>query len=259
MSLIGFLKSRLFLKHTILAILLTVVLIWLILKGINLFTRHGSYIIVADFKGIHLSKLDEFASDNDLEYQIIDSLYDNSLPNGTVAMQDPDPGSKVKKNRKIYITVVASKPEMTDMPNLVDLTLRQGTAMLETYGLKTGSLKYVPDIAHNAILRQFYNGREIKTGTKIEKGSRIDLVIGRSEENSSTSVPDLYGKKQAEAIELLQAASLNIGNEIFLDGNDTSHARVYKQRPDADVSATYGSSVDLWYRSDKKFEFKNNH
>jgi eukaryotic-like serine/threonine-protein kinase len=258
MSFLGFIKSKIFLKNTLIAILVTIVLIWVVLRLLSLYTRHGSYITVADFKGVPIGQLDDFASDHDLQYVIIDSLYDYSLQKGTIAMQDPAPGTKVKENRKVYLTVVALKPEQTSMPNLVDLTLRQATAMLETYGLKTGALTYVPDIAHNAILRQKYKGKEIKTGTLIEKGSKIDMVIGKGEENTSTKVPDLFGKKQSQALELLQAASLNLGNEIFLDGNDTVHARVYKQKPDAGNSVQFGGTVDLWYRSDKKYDFKKN-
>jgi beta-lactam-binding protein with PASTA domain len=259
MSFLGFFKSRIFFKNTLIAILITIVIIWVILRLLNLYTRHGSYITVADFKGVTIEQLDEFASDNNLEYIINDSLYDYSLQKGTVAMQDPAPGTKVKKNRKVYLTVVAIKPEQVSMPNLVDLTLRQAIAMLETYGLKFGALTYVPDIAHNAILRQKFKGKEISAGTLIEKGYKIDLVVGKGEgeDNSSTTVPDLYGKKQSQAIELLQAASLNIGNEIFIDGNDTVHAHVYKQKPDAHSLVQFGGTIDLWYRSDKKFDFKN--
>ncbi len=260
MSFLGFFKSKIFFKNTIIAILVTIVLIWVILRFLNLYTRHGSYIVVADFKGVPIEQLDKFASDNDLEYIINDSLYDNSLQKGTVAMQDPAPGTKVKKDRKVYLTVVALRPEQVSMPNLVDLTLRQASAMLETYGLKPGALTYVPDIAHNAILKQRYKGQEIKAGVLIEKGSKIDLIIGKGEGegNSTTTVPDLYGKKQSQVLSLLQAASLNVGNEIFFDGNDTVHARVYKQKPDARNSVQFGGTVDLWYRSDKKFDFKKN-
>jgi len=259
MSFLGFIKSRIFFKNTAIAILVTIVLIWVILRLLNIYTRHGSYITVADFKGVPIEQLDDFSSDHDMEYIINDSLYDYTLPKGTVAMQDPAPGTKVKKNRKIYLTVVAIKPEQVSMPNLVDLTLRQAAAMLETYGIKLGGLTYVPDIAHNAVLRQKYKGSDIKPGTQIEKGSKIDLVVGKGEgeNNSTVAVPDLYGKKQSQVLEILQAASLNVGNEIFLDGNDTVHARVYKQKPDVRNSVQYGGNVDIWYRSDKKFDFKN--
>ncbi len=254
MGFIGFIKSRTFWKHTLIAIILTIVLLWVSLRLLNVYTRHGSSVTVPDFKGISIGALEDFASDYDVEYIINDSLYDYSMPKGTVVLQDPKPGTRVKKNRVIYLTVVALRPEQVAMPNLVDLTMRQAASMLETFGLKAGSLTYVPDIAHNAVLRQKYKGLDIKAGTMIEKGSRIDMVLGKDQENTSTGVPDLYGKTQSEASELLQKASLNIGNEVFLDGND-EHARVYKQQPGQNASIQYGGAVDLWYRSDKKFDF----
>jgi eukaryotic-like serine/threonine-protein kinase len=256
MGLFGFLKSKVFFRHTLIAILITIILMWVTLRLLSIYTRHGSYITVADFKGIPIAQINSFAANHDMEAVIIDSLYDYALQKGTVAMQDPAPGTKVKKNRKIYLTVVANKPEQISMPNLVDLTLRQAIAMLETYGLKTGTFTYVPDIAHNAILRQKYKGKDIKIGTLIEKGSKIDLVIGKGDESSSTTVPDLFGKKQSQANAILESGSLNVGNEIFLDGNDTVHARVYKQKPEANSSVQYGGTIDLWYRSDKKYDFK---
>jgi len=82
------------------------------------------------------------------------------------------------------------------------------------------------------------------------------LVLGQDKENTSTGVPDLFGKTQSEASELLREASLNIGNEVFLDGND-EHVRVYKQQPKPNAGIQYGGTVDLWYRSDKKFDFNN--
>lgn len=258
MSFIGFIKSKIFLRNTLIAILVTIVLLWIALRLLNMYTQHNSYTTVADFKGIPMAQLDEFASDNNLEYLIIDSVFDNSLAKGTVAMQDPSPGTKVKSGRKIYLTTVALYPEQISMPNLVDLTLRQATAMLESYGLKPGKLTYVPDIAHNAVLQQKLNSKEITPGTLIDKGSKIDLIIGKGQEESNTIIPDLFGQKQSEAKDLLQYASLNIGSEIFMDGNDTVHARVYKQKPEANTSAQIGVTVDLWYRSDRKFDFKNN-
>ncbi len=256
MSFLGFIKSKVFFKNTLIAVLLTIVILWVIMRLLSLYTRHGSYITVPDFKGVAITNLDNFASDNNLEYIINDSLYDYALEKGTVAMQDPAPGTKVKKDRKIYLTVVALKPEQVNMPNLVDLTLRQASAMLETYGLRFGALTYVPDIAHNAVLKQKYKGKEIPAGTQIEKGSKIDLIVGKGDENMTTTIPDLFGKKQSQALKMLQAASLNIGNEIFLDGNDSIHSRIYKQKPNATNSAQFGTTVDLWYRSDKKYDFK---
>ena len=258
MSFFSFLRSRVFFRHTMIAVVVTIVIIWLILRMLNIYTRHGQAIAVPNFIGLSLDKIEDFASDNDLEAAIVDSVYDISLVKGTVAMQDPLPGTKVKKNRKIYLTVVALKPEQVAMPNLVDLTLRQATSMMETYGLKIGSLTYVPDIANNAVLKQKYKGIDRKEGFLVEKGTKIDLVLGKGDEKENSKVPDLIGKKQMQVMDLLNEASLNIGNEIFLDGNDTTTSRVFKQKPEPNSSVQFGGTVDVWYRSERKYDFKKN-
>lgn len=255
MSFIKFIKSKYFFKHFGIAIILTIFLIWLSLRLLDLFTMHGSYITVPDFKGILVEELDNYSDDHDLKYVIIDSVYDLSLKKGTIALQDPAPNSKVKKNRTIYLTVVSSTAEQVKMPNLIDLTLRQAIAMLESFGLRVGTLKYVPDIARNAVLRQKYKGRDISEGSLMDKGSRVDLILGIGNSSDRTSVPNLFGKSQKQATELLQDASLNVGSEIFEDGNDTTAARVYKQDPPANSSSGLGQAVNLRYKSSKKYDF----
>ena len=46
-----------------------------------------------------------------------DSIFFKELPRGTVAKQNPKPGSKVKEYRRIYLTMNAVNPEMVTMPN----------------------------------------------------------------------------------------------------------------------------------------------
>ncbi|MCF8297560.1 MAG: PASTA domain-containing protein [Saprospiraceae bacterium] len=217
-------------------------------------TNHGEAIILPDYSGL---LIDEIKSDNDFEFFIIDSIHDPMREKASIVAQDPLPESKVKKGRKIYLTVVAVLPEQVSMPNLVDLTLRQAKSILETYGLTVSSLKYVPDIAKNAVLEQQYKGKKIEPGTLIEKGSKIGLVLGEGLNSERISVPLLIGKKQSEAISILHASSLNVGSEIFEDGNDTSKVRVYKQSPRASNLSIIklGQSVNLWYRSEKNFNF----
>jgi eukaryotic-like serine/threonine-protein kinase len=257
MGFLKFVKSRYFWIHTGLAIVLSVFLLWFSLKILDIYTLHGQSIDVPDFKNKTLNELEEFADDNDVSYQIIDSIYDFSLVKGSVVMQDPAAGTKVKDNRKVYLTVVAQKAEQVQMPDLLDLTLRQATAMLETYGLRVGKLQYIPDIAKNAVLRQKFKGNVIEEGTQIEKGSKIDLVLGQGTDNDKVEVPEIIGMKQSEAIKTLKANSLNVGNEEFEDGPDTSVSRVYKIKPGQRNIVNMGTSIDLWYKSEKKHDFKN--
>ncbi|NTW34187.1 MAG: PASTA domain-containing protein, partial [Bacteroidetes bacterium] len=179
MSLLEFVKSRKFLIHLGLSILISLIFIWIASLFLGVFTQHGSEITVPNLTGLKIEELDDYLSDRNLNYEIIDSVYNIKERKGTVISQDPYPNSKVKSGRKIYVTVVSILPEQTTVPDLKDLTLRQSIAVLETYGLKIGKLEYIPDIARNAVLKQKYKGRIIEPGTMVEKGSLIDVVLGK--------------------------------------------------------------------------------
>jgi beta-lactam-binding protein with PASTA domain len=144
------------------------------------------------------------------------------------------------------------------MPDLIDLSSRQAISLLETYGLRIGELIYVPDIARNAVLQQKYNKGSIEPGTLIEKGTAIDLVLGSGVASTQVNVPLLIGKTREEATRLILSASLNIGNEVFLDAED-AQARVYRQSPnvlEGPQQVQMGTAVDLYYRSGAAFDFE---
>jgi len=213
---------------------------------------------VPDFSSLQYNEVDDYAKQRDLKAVIIDSIYDNSKVKGSVVSQDPLPNSLVKQNRKIYLTIVSLSKEMIKMPDLKDLTLRQAVATLETYGLKSGTLTYIPHIAVNAVLKQEYRGREISKGTLIEKGSKINLVLGSGLKDEKITIPFLLGKSREEAINLLHAASLNVGAEFFEEGATESKAFVFKQRPVYTEHAyvNLGTTIDLWFKPNADFDIQ---
>lgn len=228
-----------------------------IVYSLNSFTRHGETITVPDFTGYYYQELEgqpEFAK---FKFTIIDSIYDSSKEKGSIVSQDPNADSKVKNGRHIYLTVVAMNPETIDMPNLVDLSLRNASSIIETYGLIINKLSYVPDIAKNAVVEQKYRGENIEEGTPIIKGSGIELVLGLGTENNYIKVPLLIGLTRKQAIDELHLASLNLGNEHFDQGDDTTTVRIYRQSPNYGKEQTVkmGEIIELWYKSEDNFDF----
>ena len=256
MNLLRFLFSKAFLKHLGIAIGIALILILLVYKGLAIYTRHGNNYIVPEYMGITLNDIKLYNLTSDFEFVVLDSVYDNNLEPGTIVMQDPLPNSLVKKNRKIYFTIVSTLPESVSMPDLVDLTYRQALSTLETYCLGIGKIDYVPDIAKNAVLKQNFEGEEILPGTQIIKGSTIDLVLGQGLGSTKIPIPLLLGLTQEEAHQLIRDHLLNIGANIIEDETDPDQ-RVCRQHP-AYSPETYinpGQQIDLWYRSAKTFNF----
>ena len=255
---LGFIKDKRFYIHVFILIFLGLGIIWGTIYSLKDFTRHGEEIVVPDFSGLLFSELQEDPSYKNFRFAIIDSVYDLDREKGSVVSQNPKAESKVKSGRNIYITIVAFSPEVVEMPELVGRSLREAQSLIETYGLKITKLSYRADIARNAVLEQLYKGEDIEEGQIIEKGSGIELVLGLGEHRELIPVPLLIGKTHKEALEVLHAYSLNIGNENFEAGDDTTTVRIYRQSPHYNKNkvARYGTSVELWYKSDEHFDFE---
>ena len=256
MSLKNFLLSKVFLKNLGLAVIIFVGLIMVLLIWLNFYTRHGQARPIPDFYGLTIEQTARLAKKNRLKYQVIDSVYTSLVPRGCVAEQNPKPGFKVKKWRNVALTINAYNPEMVAMPNLVDLPIRQAIALIASTGLEMGELRYRPDLSIDVVIEQHYNGKNITEGDSLQKGSVIDLVLGKGLSNQRTSVPDLMGMALEPARKKILISSLNLGTYIYdntiINGKDSLNAFVYKQNPEyrEEASLQMGSAIYLWLTVD---------
>lgn len=252
----AFIKSRSFLKHLSLAIFIAFGLIFVIFQSLDHITHHGESLSVPDFTGLTLKKAHKLSREKGLKLKVIDSVYNAPGKKGTVIAQIPPANFKVKKGRTIHITLKMFNPQRIPMPDFRGVSLVQAKADIETYGLKIGKLKYVPDIATNNVLEQLHNGRPIAPNTMIEKNSTIDLVLGLGNEAQIVIVPYIMGLTKTEAIQKVTDHSLNIGaliyDETVITTEDSLSAIVYKQSPLKNIQSRMGSPVDIWLTLDQE-------
>lgn len=227
------------------------------LYWLDWFTRHNDSITVPELSGIEIDKLDVVLSNSDLHYEVTDSVYSDEYPRGTVIQQNPLPGKEVKNGRTIFITLNSVLPEMLAMPDLMGKSKRIAIPMLEISGLELDVLSYKPDEScTDCVLDQIYEGKTIEPGTRIRKGQKITLVLGR-QSNEQANVPGLLGKKYKDAAEVLNSVSLNIGEVLSCSGcnsgRDTSNAFVINQRPEPGKSVGLGAFIDVYLSTDSTF------
>ena len=256
MNFLRFLGTKLFLRHLGLAAAIALVLLLGTLLWLKIYTHHGQTITVPDLTGLTEEEVADVSSSRRLRYEVIDSVFSNELPRGTVIKQNPAASSSVKKNRKIFLTMNAVNQEMVSMPQLVGLSFRQARLAMQNAGLVQGSIEYRPDYAKNNVLQQKHNDSVIKEGTKITKGSVIDLVLGMGLSSSTTRIPDLVGKGLEEATEVIARYYLNLGavsyDESFQEAEDSSGAFIWRQYPEYDEfqRLNMGMEMDVWLSLD---------
>lgn len=256
MTLKEFIKSKTFKQNALAALGITIFLIVLNMFFLRIYTGHGDSVAIPDLRGKTSKEVLTLLDDLDLRFQIRDSVYSRETAPGTVLDQFPKPGMKVKENRTIFITLCAVSQVLIPMPQLTDISYRQATNLIESSGLVAGKIEYKPSEFSNLVLEQKVNGRTVRIGEMIPKGTIIDLVLGSESNGETSQVPTLFGRNLTEAQIILEEVFLNAGtityDESVLYEAQKAKAMIFKQSPDpAEVfEVGRGTAIDIWLTLD---------
>ncbi len=241
------LLNNTFLKQFLIALVAMLAVSFVLLKSLDLISRHGQATPVPDVAGMKAEEALDKLDHEGLEGIITDSLYAEGKKPGVILEQNPEAGQEVKSGRKIYLLVSTGNPPLVEIPDLRDLSLREANALLETKGLKLGKIGQKP--GPGAVLEMRIRGTKIAPKAKLPKGTAVDLIVGSGTGEESVPVPDLTGLTRTEVINLLTSMGLGVGFEKFENVTDSSRAVVIRQYPEPteEPAINTGEPVDIWY------------
>lgn len=174
-----FLFSKAFGINIILAIVVSIALIFLLLSYLTFSTNHGAEVVVPDLYLKNISESEDKLNNLDLELILIDTLdYDETKPKYAILYQEPEAGKKVKPNRKVYIKINAADYEIVALPDLVNKSFRQAQNSFSVFGLQLGDTIYKTNLSKDMVLGVQINGKDLAPGTKLKKRTKIDLILG---------------------------------------------------------------------------------
>ena len=255
----SYLKTKSF-RYNLLGAIGTVIAVVLIaFFSLGFYTRHGEGIPVPVVTGMSVDRAIETLKDQGFDYQI-DSIYVADKEPGTIVEQDPDAGTNVKVNRIIYLTMVTRLSPPVSLPDLTDQNYIEAVATLQNYGLKVGDTTTKPDIA-NHVLEVHFGGQVIKPGTKLPKGSKVDLVLGNGQGASEVDIPDLVNQDLDAARFAIKGAGLTVGTIEYQGSiSDSTNLTVVAQFPaktDSVTKVSLGTRINLTVAQAKKADGSN--
>jgi len=262
---IGFFKSKLFLYNLVAVVLVLVVGLNFINWRLKTYTKHNIEIGVPDLAGLNVEEAQELIDNKALRLVLSDSIFIAGKPAGVVVKQDPKAFSKVKEDRKIYITINTSNPPMVSIPEMINWSVRSAKEELDILGLIYESNQPVPYLVPNVVRGVKHKGQLLKPGDKLPKGSSVDLLVSIGlKSKQKVPVPNLFGLTKDEAQSILVEHSLNLGH-VEIDTNivkDTPSARIFLQRPLDTLKGNImnrmriGGIVDVWLTNDSTIFFE---
>lgn len=254
MKLFRFLKSKTLLVNLVIILIVAVGGIFALQRWLSAITDHGEIVVVPDLSTYSLSQVENELSTMSLTYEVMDSsVYKSTYPPGSVVNQYPKPGSEVKRDRTIKLTLNPLHERKLELPDVIDIPRIDAAFRLESRGFKVGTVRYVPDIGKDNVLAVEIDGQKVEPGTRFTKGTSFNLVLGMGLSDQRTTVPVLYGLP-VDSIEFaLHARMLNLGAVLYdEDVTDSTSARVYKQTPvpTNDAVIRMGDGIDVWMTND---------
>jgi serine/threonine-protein kinase len=160
-------------------------------------------------------------------------------PEGIVLEQNPKLGDEVEKGSTITLTVAKAEEKAT-VPDVSGKSCDDAKAQMQANNL-TGSCTEQETQDPNQV------GKVISTtpqaGSKVDKGSSVQIVVGKAPQNQQVQVPPIQGQKLKDAKKVLQDAGLNVGN---INGSDDDNAVVINSNPPQGSTVNKGQTVDLF-------------
>lgn len=196
----SFLMSKAFLKQLLYVTLFLMLALFLVLMWLRVYTNHGQKIALPDYLGKKISEATKDAESKTFELIITDSIHRVGMQGGVIIDQNPNAGSKVKENRKIYVNVTkydADKIKVKDLPILYGNDFDQKSIELKYQEINTEIKSSKHDLGEpNHILEVWYNDKliidrnSIKNNVEIDKGGTLQFVISK-QEGGSDVIPNL--------------------------------------------------------------------
>lgn len=193
------------------------------------YTNYNEGVTVPDVTSISLTEAESLLNSYGLRYEVTDRRANAAFPADYVIDQNPTPNIIVKPNRKVYLTVNTEVKPQVEVPNVVDLSLRNAEIQLQNYGLQVGSRSYESARFKNVVLRQ-----SIPEGATVEKGTVVDLVISDGLGDEIIPVPEIVGLPLTQAQVKLREAGFNVEEVQFQPTKDATPNTVLDYSPRED-------------------------
>ncbi len=169
---------RLLLTNLFAMVAIVAVAVFITFRWINSYTEHGEAVIVPDITGLQEEDAINKLAQCHLLGVAYDHVYIKGIPFGEITAQRPNANAKVKRGRKVYLTVSSGNQPMIAVPDIADnSSLRQAESRLRAAGFKLAPNDTIPGEL-DWVYGVRYNGRELQGEELVPEGAELTLIIG---------------------------------------------------------------------------------
>lgn len=166
-----------------------------------------------------------------------------TIPEGLVITQTPQPGSKANKGDMVTLTVSTGPAELI-MPDLFGLPLEEAQNIIEAMGLGLADVVYElrEDVPDNTVVSQIP-----AANSDVAEGAGVSLVVSGDQVLGGAPMPQLseLDVDVSQAIRLLNELGFATCF-VYEEESALPEGSVIEQSPGQGIHAYYNSQIDLW-------------
>lgn len=195
---------------------------------------------VPDLKNMTLEEARRAIAQADLVSGETTKEYSEDVEEGKVIRQDPPARSRAPKGSKVNL-VISQGTNTATVPSIEGLSLEAARAKVEKEGLvlSQSGTENSSTVSANCIISQ-----SPASGTKVEKGSTVSVVVSLGKKDSTTTVPSVVGSSQAYAENAIRGAGLNV-NVVSNYSSNVAAGNVIQQSIEGGTKVEQGTTVTI--------------
>ena len=167
----SFKTNKYFWVNILVMIVAVVLIVFGVMKWLDVYTRHGEAVVVPDVKGMTVDEASKMFRNHGLVCIVSDSTY----------VKNKAAGQKVKEGRTIYLTINTLSIPLRAVPDVADnSSLRQAQAKVLAAGFKLTEIQLMHG-EKDWVYGIKYQGRSLEAGDKVPLGAALTLMVGNGE------------------------------------------------------------------------------
>ena len=231
-----------FLKGVGVSILFVIILAVIMdLVVMPLYTHRGQEEELPDVTEMSYTEAEKLLKSSGFKIVKEREVFEATYPESTIVSQSPSAYSKVKKGRRIYVTLSAGERRVI-VPNVTGISEREAAFQLRRAGLEIGEVYY----EYNSYKpKDVVYEQSLTEGIEVLSGTVVSLTVSNGEWPNRFTVPDIRGKLLAEVIKILRQQGLKVGKIEYVLKRDLLPDTVIEQAIDPGDEVAQGRAIDI--------------
>jgi eukaryotic-like serine/threonine-protein kinase len=198
-------------------------------------------VTVPDLRGQTSSQARERVSSKGLRLALRDSVHSEKSAIGSIVEQDPSPGQRIKRARRVFVDVSRGR-RLYPVPDVSGGSQREAGLQIQSHQLAIGNVRFA---SHTSIPKGVVISQYPEAAKRVTRGTSVDLRISSGSPFATKAVPDLIGLPINTVEDSLLKYEMALGTVDERTVELLPPGQVLSQSPEPGAGVLRDTAIDL--------------